>query len=646
MNDPVSIYESGLSQPVDPPVPLRAGQLSLYYQDGGIRSIRLGEVEVVRRVYMALRDRNWDTIPAKLSELTLDVRADSFRIAFLARHQRNGIDFSWRGAISGRSDSSIEFTMDGTAHSSFLRNRIGFCVLHPDTLAGVACAVEQVDGVKLAGLFPVRIAPHQPFKQIRQIEHPVLPGVEAVIRCTGDSFEMEDQRNWSDASYKTYCTPLDRPLPAEVLTGTRIRQAVAIRLQGRLPAVLPPTRPAEAVRLAPRSGLELALPSLGLGYAVPAEPWSAGEIERLRRLNLSHLRLELRPERPDAAPLLERAAQDAAAIDVPLLVALHLAEEPEPQLAQFHSLLHTFRLRLAGVLVLRDGLPSNRAAELRLAREILAEYDPALPIGGGTDGYFTEVNRERPPLAACDFVAYSTTPQVHAFDNASLIESFAGQRANLESARAFAGSKPVWVSPVTFKKRPKSASRTAPAHLPGGELPPQVDTRQLSLFGAGWTLGSILALAEGGAAAATYYETTGWLGVMERPAGSPSPALFPSLPGAVFPLYFSLAWVGEFRGGRAVPLDSGDPLAVSGFILNRDGRSRLILVNHSGEPQPVRLKGWAGSSRVRILDSPHLAAALNDPFLLLDDRGAAQPFAAEETALTLPPYGILVADRP
>ena len=29
----------------------------------------------------------------------------------------------------------------------------------------------------------------------------------------GDTFEMEDQRNWSDASYKTYVRPLALPWP-------------------------------------------------------------------------------------------------------------------------------------------------------------------------------------------------------------------------------------------------------------------------------------------------------------------------------------------------------------------------------------------------------------------------------------------------
>ena len=39
-------------------------------------------------------------------------------------------------------------------------------------------------------------------------------------------FEMEDQRNWTDASYKTYGTPLALPFPAEINVGHKINKAV------------------------------------------------------------------------------------------------------------------------------------------------------------------------------------------------------------------------------------------------------------------------------------------------------------------------------------------------------------------------------------------------------------------------------------
>ena len=68
----------------------------------------------------------------------------------------------------------------------------------------------------------------QPFKEIRAIEHPVAPGVTARCLMTGDVFEMEDQRNWSDASYKTYVRPLALPWPYVMESGVRNHQSVEL----------------------------------------------------------------------------------------------------------------------------------------------------------------------------------------------------------------------------------------------------------------------------------------------------------------------------------------------------------------------------------------------------------------------------------
>ena len=62
-------------------------------------------------------------------------------------------------------------------------------------------------------------------------------------------------------------------------------------------------------------------------------------------------------------------------------------------------------------------------------------------------------------------------------------------------------------------------------------LPSSVDPRQMSLFGAAWTLGSVKYLAESQVASVTYYETGGWRGVLEIEAGSPAPRQFRSIPG-------------------------------------------------------------------------------------------------------------------
>jgi hypothetical protein len=80
--------------------------------------------------------------------------------------------------------------------------------------------------------FPERIEPAQPFFDIRAISHQVAPGVTATCRMEGDAFEMEDQRNWSDASYKTYVRPLALPWPYTLPAGESVRQTITLTLAG------------------------------------------------------------------------------------------------------------------------------------------------------------------------------------------------------------------------------------------------------------------------------------------------------------------------------------------------------------------------------------------------------------------------------
>src|SRR5579862_7827673 len=110
---------------------LRAGPLSLVYQDGEIRYLRLGSHEIVRRIYVSVRDENWATILPSVSELQIQAQDDAFQVSFDARHRERKVDFVWKGRISGDSSGHVQFSFDGIAQTSFLQSRVGICVLHP-----------------------------------------------------------------------------------------------------------------------------------------------------------------------------------------------------------------------------------------------------------------------------------------------------------------------------------------------------------------------------------------------------------------------------------------------------------------------------------------------------------------------------------
>ena len=79
---------------------------------------------------------------------------------------------------------------------------------------------------------PELISPDQPAMAIRTLSHEAAPGLSVSCRLEGDIFEMEDQRNWTDASFKTYVRPVALPRPFKVAAGERIVQSVTIVMSG------------------------------------------------------------------------------------------------------------------------------------------------------------------------------------------------------------------------------------------------------------------------------------------------------------------------------------------------------------------------------------------------------------------------------
>lgn len=656
---PKSVLYYGKDEPLPERIPLRAGPLTLVYEAGDLRYITLGKHEVIRRIYVAIRDHNWDTILPALTNVQMEIGEHAFRITYDVENRRGNIDFRWQGVITGAADGMIRFSMNGQAHSAFLRNRIGFCVLHPMSSAGAPARIQHVDGTVDECPFPTHIAPQlvvdglikpvHPFAEMAALAHEVTPGVWARVEFAGEIFETEDQRNWTDASFKSYGTPLRLPFPAAIQQGERVVQSITVALTGeRLADIEHQTSNVESQPLTFQvlPGEERrALPQLGLGVASHGESLSDQELARLRALNLSHLRIDLHLAQPDFAKTLQRAANEARTLGVVLEIALYLSDNVDEELQRLTEMVANSNPPVARWLVFHQREKTTTTATMAGARSALRLVTPTTPIGGGTALYFTELNASRPPVAALDMVAYSINPQVHAFDNASLAETLAAQAATATSARQFCADRPLYVGPVTLLPR-FNPNATGPEAEPApGELPAQVDVRQMSLFGAGWTLGSIKYLAEcGEVAGVTYFETTGWRGVIERAQGSSLSDKFCSLPGGVFPLYHLLADVGEFAGGMVAPSQSSDPLAVEGLTLYQGDRVRVLLANLTGEPQSVSVAGLGDAVQVRFLDETNAEAAMQAPEDFRTAPGEWRSTGQGQLLIELPPYALARMD--
>lgn len=614
----------GRAQPPPETIPLRAGRLALDFQEGDLRYIRLGSQELIRRVYVAVRDANWNTIPAHITPLEIESASTHFRIRYQAFHQVDLLTFRWNATITGDQDGQIHFIMDGATESAFRYCRIGFCVLHPVRDIAGATFTAQTPSGPVDGILPELVAP-----QLMEdgFEVPLFPSCSQLIITTkdgidirtdfeGDLFEMEDQRNWTDGSFKTYCTPLSLGYPHQAMAGQPIRQKILISATGSLPEVIeevPQTNERLSLSLtASRRGI---LPRIGFG--LPAENPIPDERQTnlLAALRPAHLKVEVHLAREDWAVALENAIQAIEQVGCALELTLFLTDNPEGALDRLAA-------RVAGVPVARvivfheaeAAATSTAAHHVRLVRDRLAGTLPGVPFVGGTNGNFAELNRARPDTTAMDGVSFTINPQVHADDELSLIEAIEAQRDVVVTARHFGNGLPVIISSVTLKPPFNQAATEEEAPPDPSALPLAVDARQMSLFAAAWTVGSLRALAEGGAESVTYYETLGWRGLMETMQGNPLPAKFPAWPGMVFPMY----WV--FRGLAAAdrssirPIDTDRPLHVDGFGFRSNGHPGLLLANLRPEAQPIVLTALpSGEARLMRLNEDTMVAAGANP---------------------------------
>lgn len=619
---------------------LRAGPLSLLFDAGALRDVRLGEREVLRRVYVALRDPSWVTIPLEISDLVVEEGEQAFAVDFVADHCHGPIHFRWKGAVRGGADGTVRFEMDGEAISTFKRNRVGLCVLHPpDEYAGQPCLVESVDQV-VETSFPRLISPHQPFLDLRAISHEVEAGVRAQVRFEGELFETEDQRNWGDASYKTYGTPLALPRPVEVRAGTRLRQAVTLSVA---PAVMRPLRqrPGAEVTLALEETRVAALPKLGVALAPRTELLLPRERERLAALRLSYLRAELVPSRADFVAAFERACGDAEALNVPIAWALCLGDKPDEEIALFAHALHRKRVATTLIAVLPLAGPITRADGVSALRAVLKDIDSASPIAGGSNLHFTEVNRNREVAEIVDVVCFPSCPQIHLADDVTLVENLATVPWIAQTARSFAGTRPLDLSPISLKRAPRPMPAAGTNDL--ASIGRHIDARQAMPLGAAWTVGHLAFTAEAGFARATYFETTGARGVMAGDAGPLPPAQFATDAGAVFPLYHVLADVGEFGEGGSpavLLLRSSRPSEVLGLALRQQGRMRALIANLTNTEQNVRLPSILVGGRSRRLDHATSRVATRTPEVFR----AAAPAGTVGDLVRLSPHEVLRVD--
>ncbi len=568
---------------------LKTRFFELKYENGAIRWIKNNGVEIVRMIYSAVRDHNWGTIEPEIMEEKIAENATGFQIKTHVKYQKSNIHFEAEYTITGN-EKRLEFAMNGEAKSTFKTNRIGFCVLHPiKECAGKTCTVIHPHKTSEKAVFPQQISPEQPMKNISSLEWEPANNILAKLHFSGDVFEMEDQRNWTDASYKTYCRPLSLPFPFEIKKGEKIHQKIVLELKCEPQNEI--TKDFVSFKIDENSKFKI--PKIGIGTTSRKEPLEFSEAEILKQLPIHNLRAEIRLFENNWKQGLTRAIEESNLLEMPLFLVLYFSEAFKNELKAFQNTFQNYNIKVKYILVVgKNHLPNDFVFDAVFTE--LKTIFPEAKIGSGVNAYFAELNRNRPQPAKAEFISFAVCPQVHAFDGTSLVENLEAQKYTVESARQIFPEKPVFVSPVTLKQRFNVVATSKEQEPNPGELPSQVDTRQNSVFATQWLLGSLKFLAQSGTDLVTFFETVGWRGFIQGNYNPPVLEKFSSREGDIFPVFYLLKELAGFD--EVVFSESSHPLEVDGIVLfgkdlNGWPKKKLLITNFSKQTKKVNISG-------------------------------------------------------
>jgi D-apionolactonase len=601
---------------------LQAGALSAVFDNGALRYIKLGETEVLRAIAFLVRDENWGTFTPEISNLKIKQGKSDFRVSYDARCKDAKRSLTYRAEISCGADGALRFDAVAFPESDFLTNRTGFIVLHPLTgVAGFPVEVEHVDKRKVKDKFPAIINPVQPFYGIRSLRHKVASGIFATCLMEGYTFEMEDHRNWTDSSFKTYVRPLAEPWPYTLRKGVEIKQSVTLTFSGKLP------RAKAAGRAKP---VEIALGKAGgalpaIGVAVPEGEADAAfaNASLIAQSGARHLVCEADGRRgglSGALGVYQRLGK-ATNADVILEIILPGAQSPSTEFAPIAEAVKRNGLIPAAISVspamdLRGVLPGSKGPDGPTLAEIYQAARAAFPgvrIGGGTFAFFTELNRKRPPTEHLDFVTHTTCPIVHAADDVSVMETLEALPYVVQSAKAFINGRAYCIGPSSIPARlnPYGAS-TASNPGNGRVCLSDMDPRQRGLYGAAWTLGYVAALAGGGLSAITLGAATGPAGMIYRRTNYVQPYFDEAGAPSVYPLYHVVAGLAAASGSKVIAAKSAAPGKVAALAVRDRSGATLWLANLTGETQIVKVSGFTGGAQLHMLDEGSFVAATRD----------------------------------
>ncbi|MEY4037131.1 MAG: hypothetical protein RL201_512 [Actinomycetota bacterium] len=453
-----------------------------------IRNVTYQGFQIIDLLYTAIRPWDWSTLDPDEHREEVEVVGENC-IVTITDIFRDAMQSKTVLTLQPNGKFAIDYELQGLGKFEVNRWGVCFCLHTGDWMGSTVNASGNeyrllpeispqrvIDGVT-QGLFPASNDMHFIAPDKRSLK----------VLSIGKVLEAEDQRNWTDNTYKIYSGSLAEPRPFVIEKGVTWKQQVTFEVTAPEGAAVDGTKiVAKDIPALPRIGLQF-----------NTEPLLSGDdLEKaLFILDIDHLRVN---EESLTAQKIATVSKSGLTLETALLSS-HQGPELSREIehlsgrvpAGSRMLIH----REAREIVQESDLPKNTS---------LNSYIP------GSDAYLVDLHRNKYAFGSA--VSYSIVPTVHSSDPETIFKTLYTQRESIEFAKKFIAPQ-VTVSPITFSTRGNPET----GHLRDNRInfaQPEMALQIKNLSAAAWTLGSVFALASAGAYSGTWHELFGEYGVI------------------------------------------------------------------------------------------------------------------------------------
>ncbi len=523
-----------------------------------LRNIKLNNLEILKMVSFLVRDKNWNNYNPKV------LNSEEYKT-------KNDINFIFDLQYSDKlqklivknkyiiSESKLTFLSEGLFESDFWTNRIGFNLLLPlKDVIGKDVVITK-ESKKIKAKFPVAISPDQPFFKFNKIEYNFNKHYDVIIDFKGIDFEMEDQRNWGDASYKIYSGSLLDPFPYKINKGKKFYQEINIYFDKKNTNIKNLDK--KIYKISEHSSLKFKMPKIGIKIK------KFDEINLVKNLNFNFFYFI-----KDFENNKENKIEQNFKKHIYLVALIDHNKDVKSVIAQIYEYINNNKIFLNKLLIcpkiyLNSFQPAGEWPNVPNLSKYYMEAKKFFPdklIVGGMVTNFTELNRKRPE-GEFDVINFSLTPIVHDASDIGVMDTPEDVSYILKTLESFSNNKPIHVGPITIGMHhnpygEKLANNSENQRLEMAEFDPRHD----SLLGISWSVAILSQLIGENTKYLTFDSILGHHGILAEN-------------NMKRPLYFFNEILVFFENSKVVPLNFSKE--IYGLALFKNNKKYFLLTN-------------------------------------------------------------------